>query len=233
VNPREKLDPARVWTFAEDLLAADEAARIEKLSDDELHAEMRREGMDPARVPSADEMLARVEARAARRAAVGSRVPESRRVAPATPFSPPEESNARRVAQAVPLEPVRLEPAPPRPMPRALVWLLAAAFALGFVFIGVAEGPAIVAYFERPRITPDNERYVPPTPHELAEKLRDDAMGHCAVSSWASCKDKLDEAARLDPAGDSEPDVLRARAAIDEANRPRVRDAAVPDKPGR
>jgi hypothetical protein len=113
------------------------------------------------------------------------------------------------------------------------VWLLAAALALGFVFIAVAEGAAIVAYFERPQITPDNERAPPPTPHELAEKLHDDAMGHCAVSSWASCKDKLDEAARLDPAGDSEPRVQRAREAIDEAGRPRVHDAAVPDKPGR
>jgi hypothetical protein len=232
VNPREKLDPARVWTLAEDLLAADEAARIEKLRDDELHAEMRREGMDPARVPSAEEMLARVEARAARRAAVGSRVPESRRVAPAMPFSPPEESGPTRVAQAVPFEPVRLAPRTPRRAPR-VVWLLAAALALGIVVIAVARAPAIIAYFRGPEITPDNERYVPPTPHELAEKLRNDAMGHCAVASWASCKDKLDEAARLDPAGDSEPDVLRARAAIDEANRPRVRDAAVPDKPGR
>jgi hypothetical protein len=227
VNPREKPDAARGWSYVEDLLAADEAERIEKLSDSELRAEMRSEGIDPARVPSAEELLARVAARAARRAADGIRAPESRRVAPAMPFSPPEESNPTHVAQAVPLEPVT-----PRRTPR-LVWLLAAALALGVGLVAFAEGPAIMAYFERPQVTPDNERVPSPTPHELAEKLRNDAVGHCAVASWASCKDKLDEAARLDPAGDSEPGVQQLRASIDEAGRPKVHDAAVPDKPGR
>jgi hypothetical protein len=205
----KKVDPALGWMFVEGLLAEDEAKRIEKLSEEDLDAEMRQQGKDPARVPSLEQLLAKAKVHAAKL-----------------------EAERPRVAQAVPLEPVRLEPVPPRPTSR-LVWLLAAALALGVVVVAVARAPEIIAYFRGPQITPDNERALPPTPHELAEKLRDDARGHCAVGSWASCKGKLDEAARLDPAGESEPDVLRERAAIEEANRPVVRDASMPDKPGR
>jgi hypothetical protein len=205
----KKVDPALGWMFVEGLLAEDEAKRIEKLSEEELDAEMRHKGKDPARVPSLEQLLAKAKVHAAKL-----------------------EAERPRVAQAVPLEPVRLEPATPRRTPR-LVWLLAAALALGVGLVAFAEGPAIIAYFERPQITPDNERTPAPMPHELAEKLRNDAVGHCAVASWASCKDKLDEAARLDPAGESEPDVQQLRARIDEASRPKVHDAAVPDKPGR
>jgi Asp-tRNA(Asn)/Glu-tRNA(Gln) amidotransferase C subunit len=201
----KKVDPALAWMFLEGQLAEEEAKRVEKLSDEELDAEMRQDGMDPARAPSLEQLLAKAKVHAAKL-----------------------EAERPRVAQAVPLESETR-----RRAPRGLVWLLAAALALGVGLVAFAEGPAIIAYFERPQITPDNERTPAPTPHEVAEKLRDDAMGHCAVASWASCKDKLDEAARLDPAGESETSVQQLRARIDEASRPRVHDAAVPDKPGR
>jgi hypothetical protein len=50
-----------------------------------------------------------------------------------------------------------MSPCPPRRTPR-LVWLLAAALALGVVVVAVARAPEIIAYFRGPQITPDNER---------------------------------------------------------------------------
>jgi hypothetical protein len=50
-----------------------------------------------------------------------------------------------------------------------------------------------------------------------AEKLRDVAMKECAEARWSSCKDWLDGARRLDPAGESEPRVVEARREIERA----------------
>jgi hypothetical protein len=215
VSAPDKLDTARGWMFIESLLAKDEAERIEKLSDAELAAEMRREGDDPARAPSGEELLARVAARAARRSAEQPFVARAVPSVPARPLKPPPAAHQK---------------------PSRLAWLLAAALVLGALLIVVVKAPAIVAYFQGLQIGPDNERIPPPTPHELAEKLRDDAMGHCAQASWSTCKEKLDEAAKLDPAGESEPRVVQAREAIDATARPHdapTRDKPGPDKPGR
>src|ERR1019366_2393706 len=43
---------------------------------------------------------------------------------------------------------------------------------------------------------------------------RDMAEARCALKDWARCKWGLDEAAMLDPAGESEPRVQKARAEI-------------------
>jgi hypothetical protein len=220
VNSPDKPDPARGWMSVEELLAEDEAKRVEKLSDAELHAEMRREGMDPARVPSGEELLARVAARAAARAA--RQGAGSVHVAPAAPVVPN--------APVVPID--RAKPSKPSGAPRRLVWLLAAAFVVAVLIVGALKGPAIVAYFRGPPIGPDVEGPYRPSPRELAEKLRDDAMGHCAQASWATCKAKLDEAAALDPAGESEARVVGARWEIENAGKPVLDASVMPQKPG-
>jgi len=53
-----------------------------------------------------------------------------------------------------------------------------------------------------------------PTPVERARALRSEAGKACERSEWQPCLDQLDEAARLDPAGDTSPEVtgLRERA---------------------
>jgi hypothetical protein len=100
---------------------------------------------------------------------------------------------------------------------------------LGAVALVVAtiERRAIVAFFKGepvPEILPDDEHGNPPTPREIAEKTRDDAMAACAQGLWALCGQKLDAAQKLDPAGESEPRVKQARANIAEALLPDVRD---------
>jgi hypothetical protein len=109
----------------------------------------------------------------------------------------------------------------PKPRRRLLVWLIAAALAAPIV-IGLTRGPEIVGHF---RDQPDKAA------RERAEKLRDDATGICEQGAWASCKDKLDEAARLDPAGESEPRVQKARADIQSAERPAPKGPEKPETP--
>jgi len=60
---------------------------------------------------------------------------------------------------------------------------------------------------------------LPPTPHELAEEKRRFAFEKCDGGQFRECLDLLDEAKRIDPAGDSAPPVVRARQAADEALR--------------
>jgi hypothetical protein len=56
------------------------------------------------------------------------------------------------------------------------------------------------------------------SPHAIAGALRRDATISCRGAQWAKCKSDLDEAARLDPAGDKVAPVQRMRGLIQAAN---------------
>jgi DNA-directed RNA polymerase specialized sigma24 family protein len=62
-----------------------------------------------------------------------------------------------------------------------------------------------------------------PITHDIvdprAEPIRRLALENCAKSEWKPCLEGLDEARRLDPAGDTKPEVSRARQAADSAQR--------------
>jgi hypothetical protein len=75
----EKMDPARAWMHVDEMLDDEEIARIEGLTEAELDEELRQRGIDPDRVPSAEELLARAEERAAERRVVPLRRPTRRR----------------------------------------------------------------------------------------------------------------------------------------------------------
>jgi hypothetical protein len=195
VSTPDKPDPARGWLHVETLLALDEAERLEKLSDTDFEEEMRAKGRDPARVPSAADLLARATERAKRREVTGK---------------PP--------APVVPLRVRRLRP----------VWWIAAAFALLILAVLVTQGAAIIARFRGDPIRPDDWQPRRPPPHEVAEKMRDDAMGACKRRLWGLCEQKLDDAREIDPAGESAERVQRAR--IDIASSVN-REAGPPDKP--
>jgi len=179
-----------------DALADDEVDRIEGLSDDELRAEIAAKGGAPWTPSSTEELLARVKARAsAGRGVVAS--------AMATGADPDPHDAVAEL---------------PRPARRAgrLVWLLAAAFALALVGMVITKGPVIVAYLKGTPtpIGPD----VPPQRPELqrAERLRDEAIARCTAEQWAECGAKLDEAKRIDPGGEAQPRVVKARGQIEE-----------------
>jgi hypothetical protein len=50
------------------------------------------------------------------------------------------------------------------------------------------------------------------SPQERAAKLRDEAAEECRLMRWAACEDKLDDARKLDPAGEDQPAVKELRA---------------------
>jgi hypothetical protein len=62
VNHSDKIDHARAWLFAERLLLDDEVARLEAMSEEELDAQLRADGIDPGGVPSLETLLARAGA---------------------------------------------------------------------------------------------------------------------------------------------------------------------------
>jgi hypothetical protein len=102
---------------------------------------------------------------------------------------------------------------------RRVVWLLAAAVVVALLF-AIANRPAIVARFHDDPGPQDIRPEPGPTPRERADELRDDALDWCAKGEWATCKTKLDEAAVLDPAGESEPRVQATRANIEKERHP-------------
>jgi hypothetical protein len=109
------------------------------------------------------------------------------------------------------------------------MWLVAATFLLALMALA---GAGVVAYLRRPHIEPigPDKDWVPrPPPSEVAGKLRDEAIGACDEHLWGLCRDKLDEAKTIDPAGENEARVQSARKRIAWALDP---DAKPPeDKP--
>jgi hypothetical protein len=199
----KKPDPLRGALFLANLAAEGEARRIEGLSDEEFLAGQREKGRDSSQVPTTEELLARVKARAARLEADAGRPP---------PASDVVDDPAPR-SRVIPMR-----------RSSRLVWILAAA-AVVIVIIAALNRPENIA---RPHPGDDNGPLPQPTQHGLAEKLRDDAIGNCQLGAWATCKDMLDHAAELDPAGEMAERVQKARAEIAESTAPAP---PKPDKP--
>jgi DNA-directed RNA polymerase specialized sigma24 family protein len=85
-------------------------------------------------------------------------------------------------------------------------------------------------------IRPDKVASSPPpmpAPMERARALRAEASAACERGEWQPCLDRLDDAARLDPAGDSSLDVAalrtRARAELSPEPAPTATDTLPPD----
>jgi hypothetical protein len=192
VSRPDKPDHARGWRYVERLL---EDERIEGLSDDELRAELGQGRTNAETEWSVDELLARAEAEAGKK-----------------PPARPGEAAPKQVEPAAKAVVAVL----PEPRPRGLVWLIAAALAVALV-VALMKGPEIVAQFRGDN--DDRDQTPGPADREAAEKLRDDALGSCQQNAFGACKAKLDEAKRLDPGGESEPRVQKARAAIEKALR--------------
>lgn len=78
--------------------------------------------------------------------------------------------------------------------------------------LGVVITVAVVVWLKRraePEPIAHDPRAVPIDPR--AEQIRKDALERCAASDWRRCVDGLDDAKRLDPAGDARPEVQKAR----------------------
>jgi hypothetical protein len=183
VSTPERPDPARAWRYVENLLAEEELERLDKLGDRELGVEMQAAEIDPARVPSAEQLLTRAEERARLR-----------------PLGRAGTQGAK-----VPALPERTRRAP------GLLWLVAAALGAAIVALGI-ERREVVAWLRHDTLAIGPDRWSPdraPTPRERAAKLRDEAVAACGAALWGTCEQRLDEARTLDPAGEGEARVRR------------------------
>lgn len=109
----------------------------------------------------------------------------------------------------------------PSARPRAMrFWLVVAAF-LAIVTGALVERREIIAWIKGNPAGIESDRSPPPTqtPEERAERVRDEAEKACHLEQWGLCNDKLDEARRLDPAGDPQARAQSLRTAIREHTR--------------
>lgn len=202
MNAPGKTDLAQDWRLALKI-RDEEVDRLAQLSDEDFERAMA-ELPQPTRVPTIEELTL---GSGHRPAAAGSSPSLDRRVQAADAFEEPRS-----------VSPV--------------VWFLAAAFAL-VLGAGFANRDAVVAFFKGPAPAPMHEPSPAPTrepsPAEQAEVVRVDAQKACAQDDWAACGAKLDQAARLDPAGDGRPGVQQMRKSISDGLRQDNRE----DKPRR
>jgi len=180
----EKMDPARAWMHVDEMLDDEEIARIEGLTEAQLDDELRDRGIDPDRVPSAEQLVARGEALAA-----------ARRVVPLR-----RRTRGQRVAQVA-------------------GWLALAAVLVLVIGLVAAKRSEIAAWWHGDgAIRPDKGYTVPP--ERRAMWLRRDAEWECLHERWSACEAKLDEAKKLDPAGDTAPGVQALRKQVSDALEP-------------
>jgi hypothetical protein len=109
---------------------------------------------------------------------------------------------------------------------RFAVWLAAAAAAVtAFAGMGVLATGGVLAgsYAARPDAvdthSPSPSQYAnalagtaSPSSLDRARALRRDALAACDKKQWSDCTGRLDEAWRLDPAGENAPEIRAARA---------------------
>ncbi len=151
MSTTRKPDPNAGALFLAKLLAEDEADRIESMSDEEFLAEQRRTGRDRVRVPTTEELLTRVKAKAeARQAAArpGAHTNGQRTVASgeqAAQANGHGTANGHGLAHETGAVPP-VERLPPLSRGQRVALLLAAAFVVAIV-VAVVKGSDIVASF--------------------------------------------------------------------------------------
>jgi hypothetical protein len=163
--------------LVEDSIAEHEVDRIAGLSEEELHAEMKRDGLEPG------------AGKALLEGALAALNPK-----PSAKVTSLDDARRRRWVRPT--------------------WLLVAAMLAVTVGIAGANVGTIVAYFSPPE-TPG--RGIERTPEEIAATVatvRRDAFDDCNRGDFKDCTAKLDEAKRLDPAGEVQGPVRLARAQV-------------------
>jgi hypothetical protein len=122
------------------------------------------------------------------------------------------EALAAKLAATAPARPVTLRPKKGGTRTRLPVLLAAAAIAAAAIVVFAMAGPTMVAMIRHKVIGPDvalPKRELPA--EERAAQLRDNAFKECESMRWETCEDLLDEARKLNPAGESDPRVKQWR----------------------
>ena len=200
----DKHDLERGWRVLERLIEQGMGPEAE-VSDEEVLRQMDAAGVPEGDVPSVEELLERTAAKAA------SRAVEARDVAAKS-----ERWRGRGGASLASRG------------ARTAQWVAAGAIAAALFAVLAWKREQVVAWWRGERIGPDHQ--LPPSPgpsptregpspEELAQarKLRDDALAACDHGEWFDCAVGLDDAQKLDPAGEQEPRVQEARRRLGEA----------------
>jgi hypothetical protein len=200
-----KRSPEEILAALEEADLSDEADRVAGLSDGEVDRELALAGVDPAAV--------RTKGREGFERAMKGRVDGLAKPAAEQASGTSRERGPRA-------RPLALPPHRARPPGRLhAAWIAAAAVAATTGLVAIATAPAVVAWWR-----PGHDTNVDGTPHpprtpaqERARSLRDTAATACAKGLFAECAAGLDEARRLDPAGEDEGRVKELRQAIEGA----------------
>lgn len=113
-----------------------------------------------------------------------------------------------------------------------VLWLVAAVVGAGGIAL-VVERREVLAWLRNNEAPIEPDRWAPPrelTAVERAEKLRGEAEAACKGALWGLCAQKLDEAQKLDPAGESGALAQALREAVREHTE--LRDFDPKRKPG-
>jgi hypothetical protein len=217
--PARRVEPALGWAYVEGLLAEEDFERLETLDDEALDDELRRVGLDPARVPNAEALREKADARAAAKRVDPARgwayvekliaKDEPRPVPSAEDLLAKATAKAKaKQAEATPHEeggggggaepgPAR-EPLSTRWRRRAAALAVAAAAAGGMVYAVSNQLPVVGEA-------------------QHASTIRNEAFAACQKHDWATCESKLNEARDIDPSGEDLPEVRDARAMLARA----------------
>lgn len=185
MTPPAKPDPGPGESLL-DRLATEDPARLDVASDAQVEGMMDAAGVVIGEPESVEDTLGRGERRARHR--------------PGTSSAPPPSVKRSRP--------------PPRSRPPTL-WIAGAMLALGTGTLLVTQGSGLVARFKGgPDDVGPGRPEMPPGSAQQATTLREQAFTACDAQLWTACADKLDEARRLDPAGEGQPRVTAARGAL-------------------
>lgn len=117
-----------------------------------------------------------------------------------------------------------------------VAWLVAASLGGGVVTAVTMNYGAIMARLRPVPIGPDDAGALPrPSPEQqLAASLRSRAYSDCTLGKLDACRQKLDEARGLDPAGEAGSDVVELRRTLAAPEKPEKPEKPEGDKgPGR
>jgi hypothetical protein len=179
-----KPTPEDVLKAIEEPDPEEEMERVLAMTPEQRRAELEAAGVDIA------ELHAKADALHERLVQGAAAVPEAAVAAPATATKPATTTGTA--------EPVRTRSLPPKPVRRSYVSLAAAA-----AVVAVAGGVAYTMATQPP---------VPLAPErQTASELRQRAFDACSREQWKECLAGLDEAKKLDPAGDEGAAVQAAR----------------------
>jgi hypothetical protein len=200
-DPARKRSAKAAWDAMMGAFPADEAERIGALSEEEVDRELREKGVDPEEIAAMGGRAARGGGEKGKERAKenGALAGDGAIVAKAVPQAEGGEREAQRKPRKAE---GRGEVFSFRA--RATVLLAAAAVILVFVYAYRRE---ITAFFSPgpSEIGPDNEHYDMRSPEQKkAEEIRRVAFAACEREGWALCREQLDRARMLDPAGEED-----------------------------